>query len=234
MGIYPVRFLFVLFMLASGPSLAGAPSGLSDLPLREFPSMGGEKILLVYFTGDGGWNNFSQQLVRQINANHCPVVAFDCRKYFWEAKDPVKFAEDVQRLISHYLALWKLEKVALVGYSFGADVVAFLPAQLQHSFVDKLLPITLMSPSHSTDFEVRLSDLIGSTKGERKYNVQEALLKSHVPVLCVFGQEEDLYLKENLGGNKKIRIKHIPGSHRYDNDTALLTGLIMENIARLD
>ncbi|HOO09611.1 MAG TPA: AcvB/VirJ family lysyl-phosphatidylglycerol hydrolase, partial [Cyclobacteriaceae bacterium] len=103
MGIYPVRFLFVLFMLASGPSLAGAPSGLSDLPLREFPSMGGEKILLVYFTGDGGWNNFSQQLVRQINANHCPVVAFDCRKYFWEAKDPVKFAEDVQRLISHYL-----------------------------------------------------------------------------------------------------------------------------------
>jgi len=230
MGFNARSYLFLLLMVSF--TIARAASDVADLPLREFPATSNQKILLVYFTGDGGWNSFSQQLVKQVNSRNYPVVAFDCRKYFWEAKTPKKFAEDVQRIISHYLLSWKLEKVAFVGYSFGADVAAFLPTQLQKSIVEKLLPIALMSPTYSTDFEIKLTDLMGgSTKVDRKYNVQEALLKSNVPVLCIFGKDEDLYMKEGLIANGKIVVREIPGSHRYDNNVELLTSLILENIA---
>lgn len=213
-------------------TLTCAATDVTDLPIKEFPAVNNQKKLIIYFTGDGGWNNFSQQLVRKINSQNYPVVVFDCRKYFWDAKSPNKFAGDVQRIISHYTLTWKLDKVAFVGYSFGADVAAFLPTQLEKSFIDKLLPMALMSPSNSTDFVIRLTDLIGpSTEEERKYNVQEALFKSTIPILCIFGKDEDLSLKKNLHANGKIEIRHIPGSHRYNSNVELLAGLILKNIA---
>ena len=153
MGIYPVRFCLCCFV---GPVLhCRSPLAFPDLPLRESFIHGRGKILLVYFAG--WWMEQFQPTVGAVN--QCQPLpgggVWIHRKYFWEAKSPVKFAEDVQRLISILFYLWKLEKVAVVGYSFGADVVGFLPEQLQHSFVDKLLPITLMSFPFNGFFEVR-------------------------------------------------------------------------------
>jgi type IV secretory pathway VirJ component len=207
----------------------GQPNeSINQLPLRAFPTKGNPKVLFVYFTGDGGWNNFSQQLVEQLHAQHHPVVAFDSRKYFWNAKTPAQFAKDIDNLLSYYNALWKTERVAFIGYSFGADVAAFLPGQLKTP--NAIISMALLSPSYSSDFEVKLSDLMGSnTKVERKYNVQDALIKSTIPILCIFGEEEELYLKKSLEKSSKIKIKNIPGAHRYDNNVELLVSLILEN-----
>lgn len=225
-----IRFIFILFLLINFFAVGQNESTINDLPLRAFPSSKNQGVLFIYFTGDGGWNNFSQQLAERLNNNN-PVVVFDSRKYFWNAKTPDIFAGDVQRVIDYYRNIWKLDKVAIVGYSFGADVAAFLPARLKSTTSGHLLPMVLLSPSYSSDFEVKLSDLLGSSsKVERKYNVQDALLKGNFPVLCVFGEDEDLYLKESLGKLGKVKIKEIPGSHRYGNNVELITDLILATV----
>lgn len=207
---------------------AQSNENIKQLPLRDFPAKGNSKVLFVYFTGDGGWNNFSQQLVEQLAAQHYPVVAFDSRKYFWNSKTPAQFATDVDNLLAYYQALWKTERVVFIGYSFGADVAAFLPSHMKKT--SNIISMVLLSPGYSSDFEVKLSDLIGSsTKVERKYNVQDALTKSKIPVLCIFGEDEELYLKQSLEKSDKIKIKNIPGSHRYDNNVELLVKLILEH-----
>jgi len=228
-----MKIQYLLLLLVSFRGMGQSVSDVKNLPLREIQSSNPGKILFVYFTGDGGWNKFSQQLVEEIKTKNNSVIVFDSRKYFWDVKTPDQFAKDVNALLKHYLALWKLDKVAIVGYSFGADVAAFLPTKLEKGFADRLLPMVLLSPSYSSDFEVKLSDLMGSSsKEERKYNVQEALLKSTVPILCVFGTDEELYLKENLVMSSKITLKEIPGSHRYDNDVVMLTKLILDTVTQ--
>lgn len=225
------RFLSLLFLLACITSSAQDITEVKDLPLHTFPATYNKQILYLYFTGDGGWNNFSQQLVEQLRIDNHPVVAFDSRKYFWNAKTPEKFTTDVQHTIEYYCASWKLDRIVIVGYSFGADVAAFLPARLKLTKVNKIVSMVLLSPSYSTDFEVKLSDMIsGSSKVERKYNVEAELLKSTVPVLCLFGEDEDLYLNEALTKSGKVKVKEIPGSHRYDNNVELIIKLILSTI----
>ncbi len=220
--------ILITLLLATSINSFSQSSEIENLPLKAFPTTGNQKVLFVYFTGDGGWNNFSQHLVEQLVSRHLPVVVFDSRKYFWNEKTPMQFAQDVDKLIAYYHTIWKTARVAFIGYSFGADVAAFLPANLKQT--NNIVSVALLSPSYSSDFEVKLSDLIGNgSKVERKYNVQNELTKSTIPILCIFGEEEELYLKKNLEKSSKIKIKNIPGSHRYDNDIELLVNLILEN-----
>lgn len=209
-------------------STAQTSGGLDDFPVKAFPASKKQDILLIYFTGDGGWNNFSQDLVGKIKSEDYPIVVFDSRKYFWSAKTPDKFAADVELIMDYYMDSWKINKVVVVGYSFGADAAAFLPTRLKPKAASHLISMVLLSPSYSSDFEVKLADLIGSsTRVERKYNVQEVLTNCTMPVMCIFGEDEDLYLKESLIKSGKVKVREIPGSHRYDNNVELLTKLIL-------
>jgi type IV secretory pathway VirJ component len=227
-GLITVCFFFTFFT-----SSAQSASDVSNLPLRVYPSSKKLDILLIYFTGDGGWNNFSQDLVAKMKSNGYPVIVFDSRKYFWNEKTPDKFSSDVQLTIDYYLAAWKLDKVAIVGYSFGADVAAFLPSHLHKGLIERILAMVLLSPSYSSDFEVKLADLIGSgTKVERKYNVQQAILKSPIKTLCIFGEDEDLYLKSALRESAIIEIKEVPGSHQFNNNMDLINELILARITK--
>ena len=76
---------------------------------------------------------------------------------------------------------------------FRADVAAFLPARLPANVIRQTSLLVLISASASTDFVVKLSDLIiGSDSKDRKYDVAAELKKSVLPVLCIFGVDEDL------------------------------------------
>ena len=68
-----------------------------------------------------------------------PTVGLNSLKYFWKARTPEEATRDVARILRHYLAAWHKERVLLIGYSFGADVLPFvvnrLPAELRAHIV---------------------------------------------------------------------------------------------------
>jgi len=122
---------------------------------------------------------------------------------------------------------WGKTSVIIVGYSFGADVAAFLPRRLPIGLLAKTNHIALLSPSLSTDFVINLSDLIGDSKHtKRKYQVAPELNESNLPIVCIFGVNEDLNLKNILLKSEFLTIHELPGSHHYKYNTALLVKMI--------
>lgn len=216
-------------------SLVSAQDSLAvaKLPVEIVRATIEKDVLVVYITGDGGWNTFSQDMGKSFASNGYSVVALNSRKYFWEAKTPDTFTIDIEKLSAHYLRKWKKSKCIIVGYSFGADVVAFLPLKLSKAFASQVTLLALLSPSASTDFVIKLSDLIGGADTpDRTYKVGIAVNKTTLPMLCIFGKDEDLILKRELQAGKMIHIEILPGSHRYNQGSANLVQHILHSYSK--
>ena len=202
---------------------ARTPGSSPDLPLEFSVSHGTHDELIVYVTGDGGWNNFNQQMVQEFEHQGYGVVALNSRKYFWNGKSPEDFARDIAQLTDYYLKGWKKSSVIIVGYSFGADVASFLPNRFSAEMQKKIKRIALISPSASTDFVIRVSDLVGENENlYRRYKVKPEIDQIGLPVVCTFGKEEVKVLKTTLGSRNNLTTIELPGDHRYNNDYSLL------------
>ena len=196
---------------------------IQNLPLQLSDNKGTNNKLVIYLTGDGGWNKFSQKLTQEFENKGYGVVSLNTLKYFWKRKTPDSFAQDIEYLANYYMGEWSKNSVIIVGYSFGADVAAFLPERLSKNLLAKMNHIVLLSPSASSDFVINLSDLIGDSKNTmRKYKVEPELNKTTFPIVCIFGRKEDLKLKSTLIKKNSLTIIELPGSHQYKNDIALL------------
>ena len=194
-----------------------------DLPVEASISHGSNDELIIYITGDGGWNTFNGQLVNQMEHLGYGVVALNSRKYFWSMKSPEIFAKDIEQLTKYYLAFWKKSTVIIVGYSFGADVASFLPGLLTEELKNKIKQIVLISPSASTDFVIRISDLVGETENtNRRYLVKPEIDQIGLPVICTFGKAEAKVLKTTFAIRKNLTTITLEGDHRYNNDFKLL------------
>ena len=200
---------------------------VNDLPLQLSVSKGSNAALMIYLSGDGGWNEFNQKLVQEFEKQGYGVVTVNSRKYFWDQKSPEVFAGDIDQLSKYYMKEWKKSSVVIVGYSFGADVGIFLPGRLSSEFQKKIIKIALISPSASSDFVIRLSDMIGENENlDRKFKVMPEIEKTDLPVICIFGNDEKLMLKTSLPKKKNLVIYELPGDHRYNNDFKALSKLI--------
>ena len=200
---------------------------VTDLPLQLSASKGSNTALMIYLSGDGGWNEFNQELVHEFEKQGSGVVTLNSRKYFWNGKTPDAFARDVDELSKYYMKEWNKSGVIIVGYSFGADVGIFLPARVSAELHKKIVSIALISPSASSDFVIRLSDMIGESENvNRNFKVKPEIEKTDLPVVCIFGKDEELMLKNSLRKSKNLTIHELPGDHRYNDDFNALSKLI--------
>jgi len=225
-------FAICIMMSMAGHLLRAQDSvSVMKLPIEVLHAPGSQDLLVIYLTGDGGWNKFSQDLGASfVNKGYC-FVALNSRKYFWDVKTPDALTKDINMLATHFLRLWKKSKVLIIGYSFGADVAAFLPTRLAARVLHQTSLLVLISASASTDFVVKLSDLIvGSDSKDRKYDVAAELRKSPLPVLCIFGVEEDLILKKELRPSARIEIEEVPGTHHYNQQSNTLVDRILTRL----
>ncbi|HWW41236.1 alpha/beta fold hydrolase [Pedobacter sp.] len=201
---------------------------LSSFPLHTIQK-NDNKTLVVYLSGDGGWNKFSQNLTQELSEAGYAVLALDTRKYFWDQKSPAQFGGDMEGIIEHYLQTWNKSSFVVVGYSFGADVGAFLPSNFSSSANQKLKSLVLLSPGFSTGFVTKISNMLGFGGTDKdKYKVLPELKRSPVPVYCIFGKQEGSDFYEAIKPVEKIHKILVPGSHRYDDDVSQLAKFIVQ------
>jgi len=200
-----------------------------DYPLDLSSERGNKKELVIYITGDGGWNNFSKKLSQEFEKQGYGVVALNSRKYFWNEKSPEILAHDIALVSEYFMKKWDKTSLIIVGYSFGADVASFLPSRLPFELQKEIKRIALLSPSASTDFLVKISDLFGENDTDkRKYKVRQEIEKSVVPIICIFGEDEDLMLKSHLRNDKLHIVCELPGDHDYENNYSELVKKVFE------
>jgi type IV secretory pathway VirJ component len=207
------------------------PAVLGDLPVVEVPATGDSTHsdrLAIMFSGDGGWAGLDQGVAASLAAQGIPVVGIDSLRYFWTARTPDGIAADTDRLIRYYLAHYAKQRVLLIGYSQGADVLPFAlnrlpPATRAHVALAAVLGIS----AHAL-FEFHLSSWVSdSNAGPATLPELERL--HDVPLLCIYGSDEDDSPCKKLVGTGATVVQ-LQGGHHFDGDYA---GLARRIIAAL-
>jgi len=194
-----------------------------DLPLHltEAKTARGD-YMVVFISGDGGWTGYDQQTVDAFAERGAPVVGLDALKYFWEKKSPSQLASDVTKVIETYAEQWKKQKVILVGYSFGADVMSFAYNRLPESLKVNVSAMGLLSPSKDTDFEIHVSDLLSFSESDKGLSVPGEINQVEgTKVICFFGKDEDDIPVKAIS-TKKARVVYLQGGHHYTNSFGII------------
>src|SRR6185295_7378517 len=125
------------------------------------------------------------------------------------------------------LAAWKREKVLLIGYSFGADVLPFLASRLPPDLLGRVELIGLIGASHMASFEFHLTDwLLGSRDGRPV--LPEVRKLAGRRLLCIYGQKEDDTLCPNLGQDLG-RAAQLPGGHHFGGAYETIAALLLRD-----
>ncbi len=213
------KLLFVTFFLF----LQTIAMAEKDLPVDTFGSADMSKPIVLYISGDGGFNSFSTSFVQQWNSKGYPVIALNAKSYFWKTQTPENAAKDITDLLSRYLMLWKRNDVILVGYSLGADVLPFIQTRISAALINKIKHTVLLSPSNTTDFTVHLFYGSGGSSVPAEIN------KLNKPVLIIFGNDETSTPDKQIN-NKMVTILKVNGDHHYDNQIGGLVANILQRI----
>lgn len=195
----------------------GSQTDESGLPLIIYqPSNTASAKMVVMLSGDGGWLGFNDTLAVAFAKRGYHVLGFNSRTYFWHQKTPDETANDFVLFITKYSTEWKIKRIVLSGYSFGADVVPFIYNRLPDELKSKVSKLQLLSPYLSSDFKIRLTDLILTGGDNRTYKVKDELQKIAIPVFCFYGAAENPKPLADLAMNNFF-IRIVPGDHHYLN-----------------
>ena len=174
--------LLALALLAPQPPTAAprkpaprATQKVKGVPLIEVPSqVQGGNELAVLLSGDGGWAVTDKGLAERLTKGGIPVVGWNALRYFLRRKKPDQIGHDLERVLRTYLPLWHKEKVILIGYSFGADVMPFMVTRLPPDLADKVSLTVLMSPTGTADFHFHPSEWLRKPADDSQPMLPEA------------------------------------------------------------
>jgi len=130
----------------------------------------------------------------------------------------------VARLMRHYLDAWHKQRVLLVGYSFGADVLPFVVNRLPPDLRGRVASVSLLGIDAHASFEVRISDWVGSEGGGPP--TRPELLEVSAPVLCIYGEGETDSICPGLPPGRIAR-EQIGRGHHFSGEYAMLADRIL-------
>lgn len=213
-----------------GVSVAPPPTDLHGLPVVEVPANGHghDDTFAIFVSGDGGWAGLDKQVAEKLAQAGMPVVGVDSLRYFWTPRTPQGFAVDLERIMRYYSAHLERDKVLLIGFSQGADV---LPAAINHlpaGTRDKVALIALLSPGKQASYEFHLSNWLGSSHGGLPLAPEMARLPAE-HTLCLYGQDDGDAICPHLPvqGARQVRL---PGDHHFKGDYARLAEVLLQHL----
>jgi type IV secretory pathway VirJ component len=214
---------------------------LSDLPIVEIPAhpaapltapgaaatpgAAPPDVFAIIMSGDGGWAGLDQDVAAALSARGIPVVGLDSLRYYWTARTPDGLAADTDRIIRYYLAHFAKQRVLLIGYSQGADVLPFAVNRLPDATRSRVALAAVMGMSEHALFEFHLSGWI-SDDNSGPATLPEIQRIAGVPVLCIYGEDESDSLCPKLDPTR-FNIVKLKGGHHFDGDYAGLARHIL-------
>jgi type IV secretory pathway VirJ component len=200
---------------------------VSDLPLIELPAARPANLLAIVISGDGGWRDLDKTVAESLQKDGVSVIGIDSLRYFWSAKTPEQTSHDLARVIQAYSARWHSEHVALIGYSFGADVMPFAYNRLPDSVRAKVSFVSLMGFSPDADFQIRVTGWLGMPASKDALKVRPELAKLPPSIVqCIYGAAEEDTLCPALT-QTGIEVVKTTGDHHFGGDYNVLARRIL-------
>jgi type IV secretory pathway VirJ component len=201
------------------------PQQINDLPVNEVHAQGTSDEFALLLTGDGGWAGLDQELAAHLAANGLPTVGLNSLKYFWTQRTADEAAQDVARIIRHYLASWNKKRVLLVGYSFGADVLPFIINRLPQDLQAQIQSVSLLGFDSNATFEISVADWIGTDESGLPTRPELAKLPA-TPVLCIYGEGEKDSICPTLP-SARVKSEQVGTGHHFGGEYAELAEKIL-------
>jgi type IV secretory pathway VirJ component len=191
---------------------------VSDLPLIELPAAHPNGLMAIVISGDGGWRDLDKTIAQALQKDGVSVVGWDSLRYFWSEKPPAQTSRDLARVMQTYGARWHAEHIALIGYSFGADVMPFAYNRLPQAQRAKVSLIALLGFAPDADFQIRVGGWLGMPASDKALKVQPELTKVPAAIVqCFYGAEEEDTLCPALD-KSGIEVIRTSGDHHFGGD----------------
>jgi type IV secretory pathway VirJ component len=130
-------------------------------------------------------------------------------------------------VIAAYGARWHTQQVALIGYSFGADVMPFAYNRLPDAVRAKVSFVSLMGFAPAADFQIRVTGWLGLPASSQALRVQPELAKLPPAIVqCIYGEAEDDTLCPKLT-KTGIDVIRMNGNHHFGGDYNALAKRIL-------
>ncbi len=215
---------------AATPAASVDTTAAPKLPLVELPASDSTNTTLaILLSGDGGWSSFDQGVASELNDNGISVVGVNSLKYFWKQRTPEETAAMVAGLAHRYFSRWHKDRLILVGYSFGADVMPHTIVRLPQDLKQDLSLAVLLGPSDRADFEFHVSAWLHA-ESKSSLPVIPELEKIHdVKIIALYGEDEKDSLCDDVppGLVKCIVMK---GGHHFDKDYDNIVRIILSEL----
>jgi type IV secretory pathway VirJ component len=213
------------------PGAAAPTAGIANLPLVELPAQPRGPLLAIVLSGDGGWRDVDRAIAQKLQSDGVSVVGWDSLRYFWSKKSPEQTARDLGAVIDTYASRWGASKIALIGYSFGADVLPFAYDRLSPEAKARVVQLSLLGFAPAANFEITVSGWLGAAPGKDTLPTEPALAPiDPTMVQCFYGANEDGSACPLLTG--KAEVIRVPGGHHFDNDYGGLARRILDGFRR--
>lgn len=191
----------------------------------------GSDRLVVLLSGDGGWREMDKGIAARLQQQGVSVVGFNSLRYFWGSRTPQQVGVDLDRIIATYQQRWHAHHVALVGYSFGADVLPFAFPELPAARRDAVQFVGLLGLAHQADFKVRVGGWLGwHNEVERPIAPALQALDAH-RLQCIYGEQEKDTLCPELRA-RGVEVIARPGGHHFDRDPGALADILLQGWQR--
>jgi type IV secretory pathway VirJ component len=224
-------------LMAQHPGAVPAmvPAVLSDLPIITVPAQvaagspsgaASANTMAIILSGDGGWAGLDKEVAGALAASGIPVIGLDSLRYFWSARTPAGLAADLDRMTHYYVTALDKPRVLLIGYSQGADVLPFAVNRLNPETRSHVALTAVLGMSEHALFEFHVTSWI-SDDDSGPPTLPEVERIGGMPVLCIYGSEEDDTLCPKLDP-RKVNIVRLKGGHHFDGDYAGLARVILE------
>ncbi len=205
---------------------------VAGLPLVELPASSPSRLMAVFFSGDGGWRDIDRTIGENLQSLGVSVVGWDSVRYFWSRKSPEQTASDLSAVILAYSAKWHADKVALIGFSFGADVIPPVYDRLRQSLKDRVPMLSLLSPEPAADWEIRIAGWLGAPPSAAATPLGPSIEK--IPgnrIQCFYGSKDSGSYCPDLSQHGAEVIEK-EGIHHFDGNYVLIAHQILDGFER--
>ncbi len=223
------QFMAAYSSLSKAPQSAPPPSphDLADLPIIEVPATTKQDTTFaLLITGDGGYAGMDQEIAAGLSAQGQPVVVLNSLKYFWTSRTQQQVANDVDRIVRYYTAKWHKQKVVLIGYSQGADMIPFVLNRLPDASKATIATAAAIGISDNAVFEFHIANWLKDPKGTPTLpELKKLNAKSFV---CIYGEEETDSVCPKLSP-ATARLVKLPGGHHFNGDYSAVARAVLKD-----
>jgi type IV secretory pathway VirJ component len=205
---------------------------IGDLPLVELPPPAAGAPLVVILSGDGGWRDIDKVLADDLGQRGLAVLGWDSLSYFWTAKTPEQLGRDLAVALSYYGEKWHTGSIALVGYSFGADVLPFAVDRLPAGLRARIAQLSLLGYAGKADFKIHISGWLGESPSAAALpDAPEMARIDPRRVQCFYGVDESDSACPGLAASG-AELVMLPGGHHFGGDYGAIAARIAEGLSR--